>query len=198
MDCFAPEAMKTKFFLLSLVAVLLCGCQTYNYRIVQPSTAAPVVGNQPVSLKYSPLEYQLSRDQSHLILRITNPTDERIILLGERSFVVDPQGESHPLRGRVIGPHSYTRLLLPPIPFSYAHPDPTWAWGWGGYHDPFWGPFYGPGFYGPPPLEHDYVYTIYDWHWKTGPVRLRLTYEQANKTFEQNFEFDRQAQERTH
>jgi hypothetical protein len=129
-------------------------------------------------------------------MNIANPTDDRIVLLGGRSFVVDPKGESHPLRDRVIGPHSFTRMLLPPIPFTYAYPD-YWGWGphwgWGpGWYDPFWGGWYAPGFYGPPSVSYEQVLTVFDWEWKTGLVRLRLTYDRNGKFFEHNLEIIRE------
>jgi hypothetical protein len=132
-------------------------------------------------------------------MQIQNPTSDRVALLGERSYVTDPQGESHPIRSRLIGPHSYVRMLLPPIPFTFPYPDYTWGWGWGGWqwgwgwpgYVPMYGPYYAEGFYGPPPIVYDQVLTVYDWRWKTGPVHLRLTYERGKETFEQDFEFDR-------
>jgi hypothetical protein len=196
--------MKPRLLALALAALSLTGCQTYRYRIVQPHTGAPAVADQPVVIPYAPLEYRLTRDRDRLAMLITNPTGDQITLLGNRSFAVDPEGESHPIRERVIGPHSYTRMLVPPIPVTYAYPDywgygPGWWWGWGwgwgyygGWYDPFWGAYYGPGYWGPPPLAYRTVLTSYDWKWKTGPARLRLIYERAGKTFEQDFEFIRE------
>ncbi len=179
--------------LLAALLSLTSGCVSYRYRIEQPSTGAPPVTDKPVFIHYDPLDYQLRRDHDRLAMQISNPTADRIVLLGNRSFVVDPHGESHPLRGRVIGPHSYAWLLLPPFPFTYAYPD-YWAWGpyWGpGWYDPFWGGWYGP-YYGPPPMAYEQVITSYDWRWKSGLARLRLTYERNNKIFEHNFEFVRE------
>jgi hypothetical protein len=133
---------------------------------------------------------------------ITNPTGDRIVMLGTRGFAVDPRGESHPIHDRIIGPHSYSRMLVPPVPFTYAYPDywaygPGWGWGFvGSWYDPMWGPWYGPGFWGPPPISYNQLLTVYDWEWKEGPVRLRLTYERAGKTFEHDFEFLRERMKR--
>lgn len=184
------------FCLVAAAALCLCGCQTYQYRIVQPPSGAPIVAKVAVALHYDPLDYRFTKYRDHLAVNIRNPTDDRVVLEGGRSFAVDPQGESHPLRDRVIGPHSFTRLLLPPIPFTYAYPD-YWdwgpGWGWGpGWYDPFWGGWYGPWFYGPPPLSYERVTTVYDWDWKIGLARLRLTYERNGKTFEHNLEIVRE------
>ncbi len=188
------------FHLTFLLGVTLClsGCVSYRYRVVQPASGAPPVRDQGVTIHYDPLDYRLYKYRDHLAMHVTNPTDDRIALLGNRSFVVDPQGESHPIRDRVLGPHSFTRFLLPPIPFTYAYPDywaygPGWGWGYiGSWYDPMWGPWYGPGWWGPPPVSYAQVLTSYDWKWKTGPARLKLTYERAGKTFEHDFEIVRE------
>ncbi len=179
--------------LLAGLVALSSGCVSYRYRVVEPSTGAPPVASQPVFIHYDPLDYRLSKDHDRLAMQISNPTSDRIVLLGHRSYAVDPRGESHPLRDRVIGPHSFTVMLVPPIPFTYAYPD-YWAWGgyWGpGWYDPFWGGWYGP-WYGPPPVSYATVRTGYDWKWTTGVARLRLTYERNGKYFEHNFEFVRE------
>jgi len=179
-------------------AICLSGCGSYQYRITQPAGAG-TVGEHPVRLNYAPLEYQLSRWRDRLSVRITNPTEDRISLQTQRSFAVDPRGESHPIHGKVVGPRSYTQLLLPPIPVSYpiyggGWWGPGWGWGWGvgwyaPYYDPFWGPVYPP----PPPAYYE-LRTPYDWEWKEGPVRLRLSYDQNGKTFEHDFEIVREKQ----
>jgi hypothetical protein len=184
-----------------LVGITLCltGCVSYQYRVVQPAAAVPPVREQPVTIHYDPLDYRLYPYHDRLTMHVSNPTEDRIVLQGNRSFVVDPQGESHPIRDRVLGPHSYTQFLFPPIPFAYAYPDywaygPGWGWGW-------YGPWYGPGWYGPgwwggwwgpPPVSYAQVTTPYDWTWKQGPARLKLTYERAGKTFEHDWEIVRE------
>ena len=120
--------------------------------------------------------------------------------LRESGLAAEHEGEIVDIRGRVLGPHSFVRLLLPPVPFTYAHPDYTWGWGWGGWawgwgwpgYVPMTGPYYTEGFFGPPPLVYEQALTIYDWDWKRGPIHLRLTYERDKETFEHQFEFDRE------
>lgn len=188
--------MKTVIVLFAAGSLFLTGCSTYQYRVVQPTTGAPPVASQSVSVHYDPLEYTLSRDHDRLVLQINNPTDDKIVLVGNRSFVVDPNGESHPMRDRVLAPRSFAKLALPPMPFTYAYPDyfaygPGWGWFYAGsWYDPFWGP----GWWGPPPLTYRQVLTSYDWHWKEGPARLRLMYDHGGKTFEHDFEFVREKQ----
>jgi hypothetical protein len=193
--------MKANVLLLASVALCLSGCVSIRYRVVQPpmAPAGASVQKQPVNVHYDPLDYRLRQYHERLEMQITNPTEDKLVLLGNRSFVIDPKGESHPIRERVLGPHSFTKLLLPPEPFSYAYPDywawgPGWGWGYPGWYGPYyWGPYYGPGWWGPPPLSYYRVLTLYDWEWKKGTARLRLTFEKANKdTFEQDFEIVRE------
>lgn len=194
--------MKAKLLpLFVLAASCLCGCQTYEYRIVRPAVSTPVVDHHPVAVQNDPLEYRFSDQQGRLGVRVSNPTAERVVLLGSRSYVTDPEGESHPIHGRVIGPHSYIRMLLPPIPFGYAYPGYAWGWGvgsgawpwgwgWPGY-DPAIG-LYPEAFIGPPPLVYEQATTAYDWRWKRGPVHLHLTYQRGRTTFDHEFEIDRE------
>ena len=186
--------------LLGCTLGLGSGCRTYQYRLTQPATAAQVITRQTVTVRYEPLEYQFSRDHERLAVRIVNPTEDRIGLRPDRSYVVDPRGESHPLHGRVIGPHSFTFMRLPPEPVSgqvMAPFGPGLGWGPGFYgygYGPYayYGGFYG-GYYGPSVATYQ-VITPYDWNWGTGPARLRLTYDRNGKAFEHEFEFIREPQ----
>jgi hypothetical protein len=188
------QIMKAHLLLLSASMVCLSGCATYDYRVVKPSGIPQPVADQPVIVQYDPLDYQLVRSKERLAMSIVNPTEDRIILLGERSYVVEPQGESYPLPGRILAPHSHTRMLLPPIPFTYSYPDWRWGWGWGwAAYNPYWGPYYGaPAYYGPPPPSYYQIMTPEDWTWNTGSARFRLTYERNNKIFEHDFEIIRE------
>jgi hypothetical protein len=61
-----------------------------------------------------PLEYRLNSANLRLVMRIYNPTEESITLLGGHSAVVDPRGQSHPLVTQTMVPGSFIRLVLPP------------------------------------------------------------------------------------
>jgi hypothetical protein len=183
--------MKANLGLLTAVAVLLCGCATTQYHVIQPQGVAQPIMDQPILVSYAPLEYHLAKQHDRLAMQINNPTDETITLVGERSSVVDPAGESHPLRGRLINPRSFVRMLLPPETMSIPYPD--YYWGWGSYYGPYypyWGPYYGG--YGPPPVSYYQVRTPYDWQWKTGPIRLHMTYDRKGTAFEHDFEIVRE------
>jgi len=195
--------MKPKLLpALVVAACSLCGCQTYSYRILKPAVTPPAVTEHPVSVSLEPLEYRFTQQQDRLAMRVINPTSDRLLLVGNKSFVIDPAGETHPMRGRVIGPHSYVRLLLPPVPFTFSHPDYTWGWGWGGSpwgwgwpgYVPLSGPYFAEGFIGPPPIVYEQALTVYDWRWKHGTVRLHMEYERGKETFAHEFELDREPQ----
>jgi hypothetical protein len=82
-------------------------------------------------------------------------------------------------------------MLLPPETMSIPYPD--YYWGWGSYYGPYypyWGPYYGG--YGPPPVSYYQVRTPYDWQWKTGPIRLHMTYDRKGTAFEHDFEIVRE------
>ncbi|MDB6017606.1 MAG: hypothetical protein JWR19_2095 [Pedosphaera sp.] len=184
------------FPLLLAAATLFSGCRTYDYRIVQPPNVPGPIADQTVVVPYDPLEYRFVRRHDYLDMRIANPTEDRIVLLGNRSYVVDPNGESHPVRGRAIAPHSYTSMLLPPRPLTYEVTAPYYGWGggwgWGPrFGDPFWGGFYD-GYYGGPYVATYNIITPFDWEWRTGLVRLRLTYDRNGKTFDHYFEIVRE------
>ena len=65
-------------------------------------------------VKIDPLEYRLRSVDSRLVMRIYNPTEDPIELLGPRSSVVDSEGQSHPLRSQTIAPQSFIKLIFPP------------------------------------------------------------------------------------
>ncbi|MDB6020219.1 MAG: hypothetical protein JWQ04_76 [Pedosphaera sp.] len=186
--------MKPNFLLVFVLSavVLVTGCATYDYQITEPASLARHVADVPVAVAYDPLEYRFVRHKDRLGVTIMNPTDDRITLLGDRSYLVDPRGESHPIRGRVVAPHSYARMLLPPVPVSgETTVFPTYP-----YYSPGW---YGPGWYGPgsPYFWGDYYYgpvtsyyrirTPYDWKWDVGPARFRFTYDRAGRLFDHDF-----------
>ena len=182
--------LSLPFLLLSVL--LMTGCVSYDYQIVEPANLSRHVGDQLVTAHWDPLEYRFRRNHDRLAMTIFNPTTNRIVLLGDRSYVVDPKGESHPIHGQAIAPHSYTSMLLPPPPatvtmtypgvYSYAPPI---------VYGPYWGGYYNDFYYGPVTTYY-HVNTPYDWKWGVGQARLRLACEQNGKTFDHEFVIDRE------
>lgn len=184
------------FSLSFAIAVLASGCRTYNYRIVEPANLAGTITDKTLNVVYDPLEYRFERWHDRLGMTIENTTGDRVTLRGNASYVVDPKGESHPLRGRTIAPHSYIRMLLPPVPAVYPATSYYDWWGPGFYsgfgypYSPYWG-FPDDFYYGPVTRYYE-VITPYDWRWKSGPARVNLSYGRGGTTFEHKFVFVRE------
>lgn len=184
---------------VALLVMLAGGCAQYQYDIVSPPEMAQHVGTkQAVVLSRPPLQYRLISYDNHLVIRIYNPTNDPIRLLGDESSLVDPQGQSHPLRSRTIAPHSYIKLILPPMPPEVVSYGPTFGLGLGWGYAPYWGAGYYDPFYGPMWSE-PYYQRVYNadspeyWTWRGQTnVRLNLVFQQdQQKPFSQDFVFHR-------
>jgi len=184
---------------LTFMLVLIGGCTHYGYDLVRPSDLARHIGSkEDATFDYDPLNYRLRAVENRLVMQIFNPTSDPITLVGERSYAVDPGGQSHPLRGQTIAPNTFIKLILPPMRPYYYQSSPTIGFGVGlgvgrVYRRP-WGyaprvPYY----YDEPRYityydESDVSY--WDWEGQTD-ARIHLTYRQGQKTFEQEFVFHR-------
>jgi hypothetical protein len=189
--------MRIVLLLLLAVGTMgLTGCRTYTYQIVQPAQAAATVADQAVPASVAPLEYTFSRAGDRLAVQIHNPTEDRVTLVGQKSYVVDPTGQSHLLPGAVIAPRSHIIMYLPPRPQRIEARSTGFAmgWGFGGYHGGMWpygGGYYDPIYYYGPSITTYDIPTPYDWKWGTGLARLSLLFERGEETFEHQFEFNR-------
>jgi len=184
--------LRALALLFSLVGI--GGCTVYQYDVVKPENLAGHVGDRDKVLELNPLVYRLRSVESRLVIRIYNPTDDPIQLLGPQSVVVDPHGQSHPLRSQTIAPKAFIKLIFPPPPPTVYENGPTFGIGFGvigraHYHDAF----VGSGLYDEPRY-----YTVYDendvtrWDWEgETDLRATFTYERANRTFHDEFLFHR-------
>jgi hypothetical protein len=135
--------------------------------------------------------------------------------------VVDPGGQSHPLRSATIESHSFVKLILPPVPV-YVDPygpsigigfgtstqrsdadHPLYLMNDGWHHHHFnhgFGHYYAWSYWDP--WYYDYYapryYVLYDendatyWNWRgEGEARASLAYERNDKTFRDEFVFRR-------
>ena len=172
----------------------LGGCASYEYDIVKPAELARHVGSAEwASVVREPLEYRLRTVENRLVMEIYNRSPQRIQLVGQRSAVVDPSGQSHPLAPQPIEPDSFIKLILPPMPARATNTGPRFGVGIG------IGSAYRPGYYpygyagsGFSDVWYDEprYYSIYDpndptyWEWTgEGEARLTLVFEQADQTF---------------
>ncbi len=104
-----------RLFIALISVVLLAGCSSYSFQITKPDKLATLITETQVRVQTANLTYRMQAKENRLVLLAFNDTEQAIQLLGERSFVVDPRGASHPLRSQAIAPHSYAKLILPPL-----------------------------------------------------------------------------------
>jgi hypothetical protein len=191
--------MRTAPFIFGSL-LLLSGCATYEYGIYQPPPLARHISSKAqTTLFYDPLNYTFQAVDNRLVIWINNPTGDPITLVGERSVIVDPDGQSHPLRSQTIAPGSFIKLILPPLrPYAFGY-GPGYYVGSSGFivrHGSRRGGVYvNDGYY----YGNDPCYmTIYDpgdptffqWQDQTD-VRMTLAFERLGKTLEHTFAFHR-------
>jgi hypothetical protein len=189
-----------RVFIPFLLLLLSAGCAKFEFDVVEPADLAIHVGrDQDANIKRDELEYRMRSVEGRLAMHIVNPTDDPIELLGQESFAVDPRGQSHPFRSQSIAPHSYIRVILPPLR-PYYRTGPSFGIGigvsasryhgrhfrgsYGHFHDPF--------------FDHPTYMTYYDdtdnlfWTWEgETDARIRLTYRRGREVFHHNFLFRR-------
>jgi hypothetical protein len=191
--------MPCRFPIFLALLAFFPGCATYEYDLVKPQQfAAHIARKHELKVAADPLEYRLVSYENHLIVRIFNPTDEPIQLLGGQSSAVDPKGESHPLRTQTIVPGTFIKLILPPPRPQYYDSGPSVGFGIG-----VFGTAAGDaGCY--PPCRSGFInvepryFALYDsadnffWDWQgESDARLLLTYQRGGKTFHDEFTFRR-------
>jgi hypothetical protein len=183
--------MRLSFALLMFLS-FVGGCAHYEYDLITPpELARHVAAKADTIVTIDPLEYRLQTVDNHLVVRIFNTTDDTMQLLGDKSSVVDPEGQSHPLRPGPIAPHSFLKLILPPPRPQVYDSGPTFGIGVGVHashnDDPdrhYRGAY---GVYDPAldPPRYMYVYdegNAYFWDWHgDGDARLTLVYQTSHK-----------------
>jgi hypothetical protein len=183
------QRMAVHFSFFLLMTIVGAGCASYEYDISEPGGPPVHVGTKTdVILNLDPLEYRFITVESRLVLRIYNPTENPITLAGERSFAVDPGGQSHPLPTQTMAPHSFIKLIFPPLRPRLERPGPSIGFGVmaGDYRWRDRGYWYD---------DQPRYLTIYDsdaiyWDWSgESSMRLNLVFQrqQPQGTFEQAF-----------
>jgi hypothetical protein len=95
---------------------LLAGCTSYRYD-------AAVGGNPPMAVQKETdlvlpaglVELRLRQVESRCVLLVVNRNDADVTLVGEKSALVDPRGQSHAVGGQLIPPNSHVKFVLPPL-----------------------------------------------------------------------------------
>lgn len=122
---------KMTLMAICMAAALLAGCTSYDFRITRPTELARVISNSPQRLETANMTYQMQAKENRLVVQVFNAGNETVQLLGDRSFVVDTRGASHPLRSQAIAPQSYAKLILPPLRPRFERQDPSFQFGVG-------------------------------------------------------------------
>ena len=177
-----------------VIVAFITGCARYEYDITRPTELAMHIGSKTDAIApWPPLEYRFRAVENRLVMNIYNTTDDPIQLLGERSSVVDPGGQSHPLRSQPIAPNSYIKQILPPYRPRIQRTGPSFGIGVGtrigdrrrrAYpYDAFDDPFYD---------EPRYFAVIEDnalyWNWPgEGQIRMMLVFTHKDETFTHEF-----------
>ena len=183
---------------LVALAALSVGCARYEFDITRPEDLALHVGRDSDTVfNRPPLEYRLIAVENRLVMRIYNTTDDDFALLGERSTVVDPYGQSHPLPSMTMAPHSYIKLIFPPYRPRVEGPGPTFGIGigahvgsardgygydgFGDFYDPFWNE---PRYFAVVGGGDDALY----WEWEDeGEIRLSIVFQRGDEVFSHEF-----------
>jgi hypothetical protein len=184
-------------FLLCLLAAI-GGCARYDYQLTQPpELARSISGKVETVLSRPPLEYRMQTAENRLVMRIYNTAEQPVDFLGERSYAVAPDGESHPFRNQTIAPHSFIKLILPPLrPLQPARPVFGIGVEYGSAYDPCYYGRYPAGWYDPYGSEPLYLSAaeadVHYWDWgDEATVPLHLTYQRGQEIFNHDFTFRR-------
>lgn len=181
-----------RFLSLPLIGLLLLagGCTSYEYDIAQPADLARHIGSAENRFTRDSIEYRLQTVDSRLVLLTYNQTDQPITLNGDKSSVVDEEGQSHPLRTISIPPKSFAKLILPPIRPHLERSGPSIGIGIGTMIGSGRRP-YRPGF--PDDFDTPQYFAVvgddaYYWDWdKESNVRLNLVFEQGDHVLMHDF-----------
>jgi len=176
--------------LIVLSVIALCGCARYQYMVVEPAADARAIPrHEEITIDREPLTYALADLNRSLGVRIINPTAVPIMIMGERSYVVDPGGATQPMRTGTIAPHSYIGFTIPPVYTVYepaARFGMGWGWGWGT-RGSFIGTGFGSTWADYPVSDYGGYTTIRSWEWTTGDVRLHLEYDSNGAQVQHEF-----------
>ena len=190
------------------------GCARYEYDLVEPREYTRHVGRNVDSVvEIDPLTYRLRSVDNRLVMRVYNNTDDSIELLGDKCSVVDPDGQSHPLRSMSIAPKSFIKVIFPP-PRPYVYDtSPTFGVGVGygmrvdalpgpppeglpdrrdfHTHENAWNPYFRdePRYLAAAVDDSD---NSYYWEWKgVGESRVNLVYRRGDSEIRHAFVFRR-------
>ncbi len=99
-----------------MIAVLaLGGCASYEFVVVEPTELAGRLTTQERRLERGTITYHMVSQSDRVGIRIENRSAEPMVIRGEESFVVTPDGQSEPIRSSTIAPGSWAAITIPPL-----------------------------------------------------------------------------------
>ncbi len=93
----------------------LAGCARYDFQVIKPDALSTRITQTASRVQTPNMVYLMQAYENRLVMQLHNKDSVPAELLGEKSYVVDPAGVSHPLRSITIAPDSYAKLVLPPL-----------------------------------------------------------------------------------
>lgn len=112
-----PRIITTMRNAIAIVLLLvgLGGCARYDFQVLKPDALSTRITETASRVQTPNMVYLMQAYEGRLVMQLHNKEATPAELLGEKSFVVDPAGVSHPLRSLTIAPDSYAKLVLPPL-----------------------------------------------------------------------------------
>lgn len=164
------------------------GCTSYHHRLIEPPELACDIRDADTATRLPPIRYLWNTVEDRLIVRIVNDGESDVLLDGERSVLVDPTGQSRPLRSQTIASDSFAKLVLPPYRDVAYAPGPTMSVGLGVSSGR--GGFYAP--LSSPPATVIVRDRETRWDWPAGTtIRLQLHFTRGAETIEHAFVLER-------
>ena len=169
------------------------GCAAYDFDLVEPAELARRIANSESEAVRPPLRYTFRSYENRLVMHIHNPTGSAVLLEEQRSVVVDGSGQSRPVRGVMIAPASFAKLILPPLrPVYQASPAFGIGVGVGVGMGPHGRRPFDPYAWDAPRYFSEYDGGVYHWEWRgESIVRLTLGYRQGERAWQDDFVFRR-------
>jgi hypothetical protein len=185
---FPACSIRLSAIIIATLLLCLTGCATFEFDVIRPPEFAQHIGSEKeVAIQSGALEYKMQVVENRLVVRVFNQGIDPLQLLGDQSALTDPSGQAHPLRGMIIPPGAFLKLILPPTSHLQS--------GGPGYSGPGWEDGLGRSQVTaplPPVTIGDVGAMPFDWPEDTD-VRLLLTFQRAaDEPFTQEWVFRKQ------
>lgn len=159
-------------------AVLLTtagGCAS-KFSLVSPDELATELSSTAIDVPMEPVSLKIGVFDNRVDVRILNPGDEPVRIVGEESYVVTAGGETIAIPTGTIAPQSFIRYRLPPRP-PYGGSGVGFGIGGGSYRSGV-ATGVGVGWRGDSDWDTGYDNPPY-WSWPEGEVQLHVVLQQG-------------------